>query len=198
VKLHSATVADLALAFQPQSYLRVMPAEHMATPLGMGFGHTRFSSLNRKFRLIYIARDLPTAIAETIVRDRFEGTDDRVLEDSEIEQWAVAEDTAPSPLIVLDLRTTGLLRLGISTDAARAKGHLEGQMLSETLYESYALNGLLYSSRLTSVDCLAIYDRAVEAKLVATPGINLLQHADLVPALKSIDVSVRRTPTERQ
>ncbi|WID99969.1 RES domain-containing protein (plasmid) [Bosea vestrisii] len=45
----------------------------------MGFGQTRFSSPDRAFRLVYIARDLATAIAETIVRDRFEGGVDPVL-----------------------------------------------------------------------------------------------------------------------
>lgn len=62
--------------------------------------------------MIYIARDLPTAIAETIVRDRFEGNADRVLDETEFEDWAIAEVSALDPLTVLDLRTTGLLRLG--------------------------------------------------------------------------------------
>jgi hypothetical protein len=107
VKLDSRTVADLALAFQPKSYLRVMPIAHKATPLGMGFGNTRFSSPSQAFKLIYVAHDLATAIAETIVRDRFEGVQERVLDESEIEEWAVSEVTATDPLIVLDLRTPG-------------------------------------------------------------------------------------------
>ena len=138
MKLDPQTVAELALKFQPQSYLRVMPVAHMSTPLGMGFGQTRFSSRSRAFRLAYVARDLATAIAETIVRDRFEGAAERVLDQTEIEEWAVAEVTAVAPLVVIDLRTTGLLRLGVSTDAARAKAHGEGQKLSETIYGSYS------------------------------------------------------------
>jgi hypothetical protein len=141
VKLNPKTVKELALEFQPQSYIRMMPIAHMATPLGMGFGNTRFSSPDRKFRLVYIARDLPTAIAETIVRDRFEGATKRVLDEIEAEEWAVAEVTASAPLVVLDLRTTGLLRLGVSTDAARAKEHNEGRQLSQTIYDSFAVDG---------------------------------------------------------
>jgi hypothetical protein len=171
-----------------------MPAAHAATPLGMGFGHTRFSSPDRAFRLVYIARDLATAIAETIVRDRFEGATERVLDYSEIEEWAVAEVTAPSPLLVLDLRTTGLLRLGVSTDAARAKAHREGQQLSKAVYGAVAVDALLYSSRLTSAECLAVYDRAVDVKLVSSPAVNLLRHPDLVRALNSIRVAIRRAP----
>ncbi|MGL1166844.1 RES family NAD+ phosphorylase, partial [Vibrio parahaemolyticus] len=72
-------------------------------------------SPSQAFKLLYLARDLATAIAETIVRDRFEGESARVLDESEIENWAVAEVTAIAPLTVLDLRTTGLLKLGVST-----------------------------------------------------------------------------------
>lgn len=191
MKLDSRTVADLALAFQPKSYLRVMPIAHKATPLGMGLGNTRFSSPSQAFKLIYVAHDLATAIAETVVRDRFEGVQERVLDESEIEGWAVSEVTATDPLIVLDLRTTGLLRLGVSTDAARAKEHREGRKLSEAVYGSYAIDGLLYSSRLTAVQCVAVYDRAVGVKLSASPAVELLRQPDLIPALRSLGVSVR-------
>ena len=191
MKLDPQIVAELALEFQPKSYLRVMPIAHMATPLGMGFGQTRFSSPSGAFRLAYIARDLATAIAETIVRDRFEEATERLLDQSEIEEWAVAEVMAPAPLMVIDLRTTGLLRLGVSTDAARAKAHRDGQKLSETIYGSFAVDGLLYSSRLTSAECLAVYDRAVADKLKVKPAVNLIRHPDLIPALQSIGVAVR-------
>ncbi|QWK81289.1 RES family NAD+ phosphorylase [Ochrobactrum sp. BTU1] len=191
MKLDPQTVQELALKFRPESYVRVIPVAHMSTPLGMGFGQSRFSSPNQLFRLLYAAYDLATAIAETIVRDRFEGMPDRVLDESEIEEWAVTEVTATAPLILLDLRTTGLLRLGISTDAARAKEHSEGQSLSEAVYSSYAVDGLLYSSRLTAADCVAVYDRAVGGKLVTSPAVELVRQADLISALRSIGVSIR-------
>lgn len=143
------------------------------------------------FRLLYAARDLATAIAETIVRDRFEGVQDRFLDESEFENWAVTEATVTEPLILLDLRSTGLLKLGVSTDAARAKAHHEGQRLSEAIFQTYAIDGLLYSSRLTATECVAVYDRAVDAKLNASPAVELLRVAELVPALRSINVSVR-------
>lgn len=93
----------------------------VATPLGMGFGQTRFAAPDNSFRLVYIARNLATSIAETVVRDRFEGKVKRILDVTEIDDWAVAEVSATDPLTVIDLRTTGLLKLGISTDAAREK-----------------------------------------------------------------------------
>jgi hypothetical protein len=192
VKLDPATVDDLALAFQPISFLRVLPLDKIATPLGMGYGHSRFSSPRKIFRLVYIANDLATAIAETIVRDRFEGASDRLLDETEIEEWAIAEVSALFPLTVLDLRTTGLLRLGVSTDAARSKAHREGQELSEAVYSAYAIDAFLYSSRLTAANCLAVYDRAV-ANLKSTAAAPLLRHPGLVPALNSLGVAIRKT-----
>jgi hypothetical protein len=103
----------------------------------------------------------------------------------------VSEVTATDPLVVLDLRTTGLLRLGVSTDATRAKEHREGRRLSEAVYGSYAVDGLLYSSRLTAANCVAVYDRAVGLKLSASPAVELVRQPDLIPALQSLGVWVR-------
>jgi hypothetical protein len=119
--LDPKVVADLAIPFWPKAYLRVMPKPHAVTPLGMGFGQTRFAAPDNSFQLVYLARNLATGIAETVVRDRFEGKAKRVLDITEIEDWAVSEVTALEPLTVIDLRTTGLLKLGVTTDAARAK-----------------------------------------------------------------------------
>ena len=85
-----------------------------------------------------------------------------MLDEMEFEDWAVTEVSALQPLVVLDLRTVGLLRLGVTTDAARAKRHDEGRTLSEALYRSFDIDGLLYTSRLTATPCVAIYDRAVQ------------------------------------
>ncbi|SPL62604.1 hypothetical protein [Ochrobactrum soli] len=131
------------------------------------------------------------ANAETIARDRFEGNIDRMLDDTEFDGWAVAGVSALDPLTVLDLRTTGLLRLGVSTDAARAKTHHDGQELSEAVHSAFDADGLLYASRLTGAHCVATYERAVTRKLVAKPAIELLRHPGLISALTEIGISVR-------
>ena len=45
--LEPDVVASLVVAYQPTTYVRVTPIAHRATPLGMGFGKTRFASTNR-------------------------------------------------------------------------------------------------------------------------------------------------------
>jgi hypothetical protein len=193
VKLDPKIISELAIPFRPEAYLRVLPKVHAATPLGMGFGQTRFSAPDNSFRLVYIARDIATAIAETIIRDRFEGRARRILDITEVNDWAFSEVSATAPLTVLDLRTTGLLKLGVSTNAARAKSHATGRRLSKALYDRFAIDGILYASRLTSAECVAVYDRAVEAKLVSTPAEALVRNPRLIDALRSLNVTVRRT-----
>jgi hypothetical protein len=127
VKLDPKVVADLALPFWPKAYLRVMPKAYAAMPLGMGFGQTRFAAPDNSFQLVYLARNLATAIAETVVRDRFEGKAKRVLDITEVEDWVVSEVSAREPLTVVDLRTTGLVKLGVTTNAARAKHQAAGR-----------------------------------------------------------------------
>jgi hypothetical protein len=192
VKLDPKIVADLALPFQPKAYLRIMPKAHAATPLGMGFGQTRFAAPDNSFQLLYLARNLATAIAETVVRDRFEGKAKRVLDITEVENWVVAEVSTVASLTMVDLRTTGLLKLGVTTNATRAKGQAAGRRLSKELYDRFAVDGVLYSSRLTSAECLAVYDRAVTPKLQSTAAMSLARHPGLIPALTAINVSVRR------
>lgn len=189
--LRPETVAGLTREIVPRAYLRILRRDHIGTPLGMGFGSSRFSSPTNAFKVLYLAEDVATAIAETIVRDRFEGATERVLDLTEIEEWAVTEVTAVAPLAVLDVSTTGLLRLGVPTDAARGKAHVEGQGMSDALHTGFAVDGILYASRLTASRCFAVYERAVVPKLASTPAVELIRHADLIPALEALDVTVR-------
>jgi hypothetical protein len=84
-----------------------------------------------------------------------------------------------------------LLKLGVSTNAARAKSHATGRRLSKALYDRFAIDGILYASRLTSAECVAVYDRAVTAGLVATPAESLVRNPYLTDALQSLNVTVR-------
>ena len=153
----------------------------------MGYGQTRFASPDKSFQLVYIARDLVTGIAETIIRDRFEGQADRTLHASEVADWAASTVSVKSPLILVDLGTTGLLKLGVTTDAAHAKAQEAGRRLSQELYDRFAVDGVLYLSRLTGAECVGVYDRAVAAKLEAGRFLRL---PALVPALTALGVTL--------
>jgi hypothetical protein len=189
VPLDLKIVSQLTVAFAPSSYVRVTPSAYAGTPLGMGFGKTRFASPTDSFKILYIAKDVITGVAETIIRDRFEGKANRQLIESEVATWGVTEISA-EPLNLLDLRTTGLLRLGISTDIARAKNQDEARQFSQIVYDETDLQGILYRSRLTGEDCVAVYDRAVTGKLTAGPVVDLLTIAALVPGLSDLNIQL--------
>lgn len=159
----------------------------------MGYGETRFASTNRSFQLIYVARNLATGLAETIIRDRFEDKWERALYISEAGEWVVSRISATAPLMLLDLRTTGLLELGITTDAARAKSQEAGRHLSQSLYERFAIDGILYLSRLTGAECVAIYDRAVSTKLKASRAVASSRLRAFQPALTALNVELLRS-----
>ncbi|MFN7597298.1 MAG: RES domain-containing protein, partial [Cereibacter sp.] len=81
--------------------------------------------------------------------------------------------------------------LGIDTDTSRARDHTAGQAFSEALYSiRITVDGILFHSRLTTGDCLAIYDRAFTA-LSGTAPVALLQSALLPVELARLGISVR-------
>jgi hypothetical protein len=181
-------VASLVVAYQPTAYLRVTPIAHRATPLGMGFGKTRFASPADAFKLLYIAEDLATSVAEAVIRDRFEGANARELTAGELAGWGAAEVSAQIPLRLLDVRTAGCFLLGVSTDITGAKAQDEARQFGQAVFDQTDLDGILYLSRLTRRICVAVYDRAVASKLDAGPVHELETLAALVPALAALRV----------
>jgi hypothetical protein len=157
----------------------------------MGYGKTRFASPTDAFKLLYIAKNLTTSIAETIVRDRFEGSMCRELTRDEVSDWGICEISATAPLRVLDLRGNGCFELGISTDIAGGKTQDEARKLGQALYETTDLDGILYRSRLLrKQDCVAVYDRAVALKLDASPVVRMESLAELLPALRRLKITL--------
>lgn len=190
--LDLTTVTALTRRYQPSDFLRCTPLAHRATPLGTGFGKTRFASPADAFKLLYIAEDLPTSVAEAIIRDRFEGAAARELQIGDLIDWGVCEISAAEPLRVLDLRRDGCFRLGVSTDIVGAKAQDEARDFSQTLYDETDLDGILYHSRLRRRACVAVYDRAIAPKLVGQPVVELETLAGLVPALRTLKINLIR------
>ncbi|MGF7154795.1 RES family NAD+ phosphorylase [Novosphingobium gossypii] len=186
--LDEKTLASLTRRAAPSAFLRCTPIAYRATPLGMGCGKTRFACPADGFKLLYIAQDLPTAIADAIVRDRFEGVMPREMLRSDFAGWGVCEVDAAMPLRVLDLRRDGCFKLGVSTDIVGAKAQLAARRFSQTVHEHTDLDGILYFSRLLRRECLAIYERAVPNHLTASNVVELETLARLIPALQKLRI----------
>jgi hypothetical protein len=147
---------------------------HAATPLDAGYGKTRFASPSRAFKVLYLAEDLTTSIAETLLRDRFQGKARRQLMLSEVDLWGVTEVSGMLPLTLIDLRTTGVLRLGVSTEAVRGKAQGQGRTLSQTAYEQTDAAGLLLSFASYRTDLHLPLRTRLPASLTASPVQKIL------------------------
>jgi hypothetical protein len=192
VSFDAAILRELAVAIDVTGYLRIMEARHRATPIGMGYGETRFASPTDSFTLLYAAQDLATALAEKVIRDRFQGRKKRILLESDIDELVVANLVARAPLKLLDLRTSGASRLGVPTDAVRGRAQQAGRRFSQQLHDTTDFDGIVYMSRLTNAECVAVYDRAVKAKLdPACPMQDVRRVANLVRALISLNIDLR-------
>ncbi|WP_245483822.1 RES family NAD+ phosphorylase [Rhizobium ruizarguesonis] len=156
----------------------------------MGFGKTRFSSPRDKFRLLYLAQDPATAIAETIVRDRFQGKAERLILREEFDRYSIAVIRNPSPLFLLDLRYEGANLLGVSTDAVRARAQTSGRRLSQEIYDRTDFDGILYMSRITNKQCVAVYDRATASIEADGPAWDLIRLSALGPILDALHLTV--------
>lgn len=172
-------------------WVRILASEHCKMPTGAGFGASRFSSPSKAFRVLYAGVDFSTAFAEAVVRDRFQGKQRRYLYRPHLEQLCIAEIGSSRKLRLLDLRGAAAYEAGVDTDASRARLHTPGQELSEAVYKAMpGIDGILFSSRLTTGDCVAIYDRALPA-LTATSPIDLLRCASLSDELARLEISLR-------
>jgi len=195
VTLDKVILRELAVGIDVTGYLRIMDVAHRTTPTGMGFGKTRFASPTDSFKLLYVAQDLPTALAEAVIRDRYQGKQKRELLEEDIEQSVIASMVSLAPLKLLDLRTSGASRLGVPTNAARGRAQQSGRRFSQELYDSTDFDGIVYMSRITNGECVAVYDRAADSKLDrACSVVDLVRLAELEPALRSLNVSLIRKP----
>lgn len=189
--LDQQILQKLIVRVRVDDYVRILPREHASAPLGMGFGKTRFSSPRDKFKVLYLAQDVKTALAETIIRDRFEGKSERLLLHEEFDRYSIASVRNSRPLLLLDLRYEGASLLGVSTDAVRAKAQTAGRRFSQKLYDHTNLDGIVYMSRITNKQCLAVYDRAVETSLNAeSSAANLPELACLPSVIEELHITI--------
>jgi hypothetical protein len=180
------------IAAQLLDWPRIVPTRRRATPAGAGFGSSRFSSPTDAFRVLYAADNFPTAFAEAVVRDRFEGKSRRYLYRPHLEQLCLTVISSSRALNLLDLRGAGAYELGVDTDASRARDHTVGQAFSKAAHDALLdVDAILFDSRLTTGACVAIFDRAFSA-LSATAPISLTQAALLPAEITRLGITPRR------
>lgn len=192
MKVIASKLRDRVIAARLSDWPRILPTKHRATPAGAGFGSSRYSSPTDTFRVLYAAVNFPTAFAEAVVRDRFEGKSRRYLYRPHLEQVCLTTISSSRDLTLLDLRGAAAYELGVDTDASRARDHTVGQAFSQAVHDQMAdVDAILFDSRLTTGACIAVYDRAFSA-LSGTVPIGLLQAALLPAEITRLGITLRR------
>ena len=192
MKIAPAQLRARVIVASLADWVRILPTRHRATPADADFGSSRYSSPSHTFKVLYAADSFPTAFAEAVVRDRFQGKAKRFLYRPHLEQACVAAISSIRVLTLLDLRGAGAYELGIDTDASRARNHASGQAFSEAVHAQMPdIDAILFDSRLTTGQCVAVYDRAFPA-LTATPPISLMRSALLPAEITRLNIILRR------
>jgi RES domain-containing protein len=191
LKLDPAKLAPFTVSLRLANLPRLFAARHASTPASTGHGSSRFSSPSRLFRTLYAAVDFETALAEAVIRDRFEGRERRVIYHATLENFVATEIGSTRALTLLDLTGDHSYRLGVDTDAVRGRTHQPGQLFAEALVTQIGHDGILYSSRLTGAACFALFDTAI-SDLHGAPAVPLIRVAALPGELHRLGVIVRR------
>jgi hypothetical protein len=113
--------------------------------------------------------------------------------EEELDRYSIAAVRNPQPLFLFDLRYEGANLLGVSTDAVRAKAQAAGRRLSQSLYDETTFDGIVYMSRITNRECVAVYDRAVAPNLEAdSPALSLPRLGNLPAILEALHITLQQ------
>jgi RES domain len=190
VRLNLATLTEFRVWLDVTDYVRIVRRAYKERPLGMGLGKSRFSSPTDAFRLLYLAQETRTSIAEVIIRDRFQDRAKRELLREEFDDYSIAAMRNKDALELVDLRGMGASALGVPTDAVRGRNHRPGRRFSQRIYDETELDGIVYMSRITNAECIAVYDRAVEKLETDKVALDLPRLAPLEADLAALHVTV--------
>lgn len=116
------------------AFVRIIRATYAHQPNGLSLGPSRFSSPSGVFRVLYAAQDLPTALAEAVVRGRFVDRQCRHIGWSTLADRSVTLIDTAVPLRLLDVRGSAAYTLGVDTNTVRGRAHEPGQVFSEWLH----------------------------------------------------------------
>lgn len=166
---------------------------HHPDPIGTVPSPSRFCD-GSSFAVLYGATDFDTAFLEVVVRDRFVRKPDRRVPFSELQtrRW-VTFISQGKELNLINLTFDRAIKLGAPTDAAKARSHSAGRALAKSIYADHPdVDGFLYESRLTGMECFAIFDRAV-AKLRVWEVGEVTTHSLLPSVLTMHDITLVRT-----
>ena len=163
-------------------------------PLGWGHGLNRFSDpTGHAFGVVYLGSSAKAAFVETVLRDAADGRGlDCVLDMAEIEKRLLASIRVIEVLRLVDLTNDGPLRMGVPSDAIRARDQTLSRRWSVGFHgHPNRPDGVYYPSRLNEERCIALYDRALsKLEVLGTPRLTDCR-AELAAILDDLEIALR-------
>lgn len=170
----------MAIIARGQAFGRIY-FDRYPDPLGYGKTPSRFSDPrnrvpNNRFGVLYLGETLKVCFLEAVLRDLRNGVvGDYPIDEDELRCRIHAVIEVVTPLHLVDLRSDGLVRMGVPTDVARGSKQTLARKWSVAFHDHPSTpDGIIYPSRLNGHTNIAIYDRAVP-KLHAVSVLPLLR-----------------------
>ena len=170
---------------------RLIDRVHLDRPLDAVPRPSRFSDPQSRYSMLYATQSLRCAVWESLLRGRFTRRPRRILKAEDAEARAVITLHAVEPMVLVDLRDDGPVRIGAPTAVTHDADHRAGQSLSAATYAHVPeADGFLYPSRFTGDTCVAVFDRAID-KLTVRNVTALVQHPQFADVLIEYGITLR-------
>ena len=165
-------------------------------PLGFGKTPSRFSDPRRRkfanrFGVLYLGDTVKVCFLEAVLRDQRDGVlGDLPIAESELYDRNFAEIEVINPLMMVDLRDDGPIKMGVPTDVAKgSKQSLARKWVVAFNEHDSQVDGIIYPSRLNGHTNLAVFDRAI-GKLKAVGTTKLIRAPGLADVLNDLNVAI--------
>jgi hypothetical protein len=142
--------------------------------------------------VLYLGSTFKVCFVEAVLRDQGDGrTGDLLLDERDLAARSYADVEVTEPLMLVDLREDGPLRMGVPSDVARGSKQSLARLWSVAFHEHpVGPDGIIYPSRLNGETNLAVYGRAV-GKLTVVSISPLLRQSGLARVLHDLKVGLQ-------
>ena len=178
---------------------------YRATPLYFGRdGTNRYDAPARDYGVLYLGRDLPTALMESVFhKHQWDRDTKRSIALAEIDSRLVRAVGVVSDLLLADITASGVMAgyFGLNLEQLVSRGYVHTQQVSGQIHamrdtddDAPLFDGVLYPSRNNYPSAsIALFERAQD-KVVVVDDINLSEHVDWPSFVENYKIGVEVDP----
>lgn len=177
---------------------------YRAEPLYFGRdGTNRYDSPAKDYGVLYLGRDLPTALMESVFhKHQWDGDAKRSIALAEIESRLVRAVGVVSDLRLADLTASGVMAgyFGLNLEQLVSRGYVHTQQVSGQVHamrdtdDAPLFDGVLYPSRNNYPSAsIALFERAQD-KVMVVDDIDLSEHVDWPSFVENYQIGIGLDP----